>query len=157
MIWQNLCFATFHLALKWPSVASELKAKAEIVNWCRYPLSRYECSKWNILEVINPQKCPKGHLALFLKANSNLEKRGKRSKLCMLTEGIYINYVKDIWDHVKDIWDHPPFHTWELSKALIPKTLSHFRFFPSRVFSTGAIVMGEFWQYVLSFRLDLLS
>ena len=27
-----LCFATFHLALKWSSLASELKAKAKIVN-----------------------------------------------------------------------------------------------------------------------------
>ena len=27
-----LCFATFHLVLKWPSLASELKAKAKIVN-----------------------------------------------------------------------------------------------------------------------------
>ena len=26
-----LCFATFNLALKWPSLASELKAKAKIV------------------------------------------------------------------------------------------------------------------------------
>ena len=28
----NFVFATFHLALKWPSLASELKAKAQIVN-----------------------------------------------------------------------------------------------------------------------------
>ena len=33
-----LCFGIFYLALKWPSLDSELKAKAKIVTQCRHPL-----------------------------------------------------------------------------------------------------------------------
>ena len=78
----NYVFCHLIFGLKMAFTGFRIEGQGKIWTWCRHPsyapLTKCESSKWNSLQVINPQKwflCQKCHQGLSFKTSPDLEKK----------------------------------------------------------------------------------